>query len=544
MFDQYAFNIALGFLLSKCYDYFSDSKKMETKIQLTLVCLAFISVGCYPTTAARILFVPKQHYSNFNALLQVGQALVDDGHKVWILTQDDMENFLPKDCAVKPLLFSVSDDAKVEPRLEELMSLTPIRQGLMEQLFKERFHSFGLFCDEMLQNMELMKEVENKHFDIAIMDYVEEYVCMYMLPYIFGIPYITYTSDQTASWYAGVTGLPSIEPELRTPFSNQMSFWQRFQNLHVWLSLETNIFSDAFSEPHMKRYATHRPHITYFKLLRNSEMFLINREIMCLDYPRVSAPNYQFLGGVSSKPAQPLSENLEKFVEGAEHGIVIMSLGSHRASQMVWKILRKKLFKAMGQLPQQVIVQYSLNEHVNIPGNVKLMEWIPQNDLLAHPKTKLFITHGGNNGQNEAMYHGIPVLVVPLFFDQYSAGVKAKTRGYGDYVRDIEAVKSEKLYEMMSCIINNASYSLNTKRCSKIIKSMPSPKEIFVFWVNHILAFGGSHLKPPSLEMPLYQVLMLDIVAFYTCLIIGCFYVLCVSLIIMYLWLSRMFKSW
>ena len=34
----------------------------------------------------------------------------------------------------------------------------------------------------------------------------------------------------------------------------------------------------------------------------------------------------------------------------------------------------------------------------DVPRNVKFMTWLPQNDLLAHNKTKLFITHGGLNG--------------------------------------------------------------------------------------------------------------------------------------------------
>ena len=36
-----------------------------------------------------------------------------------------------------------------------------------------------------------------------------------------------------------------------------------------------------------------------------------------------------------------------------------------------------------------------------MPSNVKFMSWLPQNDLLAHNKTKLFITHGGMYGKVE-----------------------------------------------------------------------------------------------------------------------------------------------
>jgi UDP:flavonoid glycosyltransferase YjiC (YdhE family) len=45
--------------------------------------------------------------------------------------------------------------------------------------------------------------------------------------------------------------------------------------------------------------------------------------------------------------------------------------------------------------------------------NVLFLPWLPQNDLLGHPKTKLFITHCGKNGIFEALYHGIPMIGFP-----------------------------------------------------------------------------------------------------------------------------------
>ena len=50
-----------------------------------------------------------------------------------------------------------------------------------------------------------------------------------------------------------------------------------------------------------------------------------------------------------------------------------------------------------------------LNKHnLDIPSNVYISDWLPQNDLLGHPGVQVFVTHCGNNGQFEALYHGVP----------------------------------------------------------------------------------------------------------------------------------------
>ena len=39
--------------------------------------------------------------------------------------------------------------------------------------------------------------------------------------------------------------------------------------------------------------------------------------------------------------------------------------------------------------------------------------------ILGHPKTKAFVTHGGANGVYEAIYHGIPMIGIPMFGEQH-----------------------------------------------------------------------------------------------------------------------------
>jgi len=55
----------------------------------------------------------------------------------------------------------------------------------------------------------------------------------------------------------------------------------------------------------------------------------------------------------------------------------------------------------------RVICRLANSNDLELSSNVMAAEWIPQNDVLAHPNTKLFITHCGNNGQFEAIYNKV-----------------------------------------------------------------------------------------------------------------------------------------
>ena len=58
-----------------------------------------------------------------------------------------------------------------------------------------------------------------------------------------------------------------------------------------------------------------------------------------------------------------------------------------------------------------------------------LMKWMPQFELLGHPKTKVFVTHCGMNGMYEGAFHGVPMLAVPLLGDQLDNAQKIVSAG-------------------------------------------------------------------------------------------------------------------
>lgn len=79
--------------------------------------------------------------------------------------------------------------------------------------------------------------------------------------------------------------------------------------------------------------------------------------------------------------------------------------------------MRQVFLRVFASLKEKVIWKFD-DTIENLPSNIMLGKWLPQNDIFAHPKVKLFISHGGLLGNLEAVYAGLPVLGMPFYGDQ------------------------------------------------------------------------------------------------------------------------------
>lgn len=58
-----------------------------------------------------------------------------------------------------------------------------------------------------------------------------------------------------------------------------------------------------------------------------------------------------------------------------------------------------------------------------------IKNWL--DDVLANPKVKVFITHGGLLGSTKAVYYGKSLVTIPIFGDQKTNAARSVMSGYG-----------------------------------------------------------------------------------------------------------------
>ncbi|XP_069904172.1 UDP-glucuronosyltransferase 2B13-like isoform X3 [Oryctolagus cuniculus] len=244
-----------------------------------------------------------------------------------------------------------------------------------------------------------------------------------------------------------------------------------------------------------------------------ADMWLI-RTYWDVDFPRPLLPNVDFIGGLHCRPAKPLPKEIEDFVQSSgEEGVVVFSLGS-----MVSKVTEERtnvIALALAQLPQKVLWRFDGKKPDTLGPNTQLYKWIPQNDLLGHPKTKAFITHGGTNGIYEAIYHGIPMVGLPLFAEQADNIIRMVAKGAAVRL-DLITMSSADLLAAVKTVINDPLYKENAMRLSRIHHDQPTkPLDRAVFWVEFVMRHKGArHLRAAAHNLTWFQYHSLDVICF------------------------------
>lgn len=131
---------------------------------------------------------------------------------------------------------------------------------------------------------------------------------------------------------------------------------------------------------------------------------------------------------------------------------------------------------------------------------------------LGHPKIRAFVTHGGLLSMFETVYHGVPIVSLPVFCDHDSNAAKAEIDGYALKL-DLASLTSDSLLWAIKKVIYDRRYREEVKRRQYLLLDQKeTPLQRAVYWTEYVIRHkGAKHFQSPSRNMGVLQYYLIDV---------------------------------
>uniref|UniRef100_A0AC34FK09 Glucuronosyltransferase n=1 Tax=Panagrolaimus sp. ES5 TaxID=591445 RepID=A0AC34FK09_9BILA len=228
--------------------------------------------------------------------------------------------------------------------------------------------------------------------------------------------------------------------------------------------------------------------------ISDSAFFYVNTDEH-IDYPQAITHKVIFIAGLGKVQAQPLEKEYTDIFDSAKKGVILLSFGTGVQSYQMKPETKKAFLEAFAEFPEiNFLWKYEKDEDQIAKGykNVFTGKWLPQNDILDHPKLLAFISHGGMNSVMEGSTKGVPMICIPIFADQTHNSMLLVRRGTAVKLEKSEITK-ENLVAAIKEIISNQKYAENAKMLSKMVAAKPTTAaERVVKYAEFAAQFGDS----------------------------------------------------
>ena len=372
--------------------------------------------------------------------------------------------------------------------------------------------------ESLLNNKMLVDDLKARNFDLFILDECHDACGAILIDYL-DIPTILYSNHGFGMkpWFDRPTGLGHASSVYSKAGRNAAFVSRVLDFLDHVVTFYWYLPREYF--PHMTelraKIGYNASRLDVMEAYRTRISLILVNTAFSIDYPRPHMPAVKLIGGFFSTPAKALSKDLEDFVEGSgESGVIVVSFG------IILNVYPKAdvLAKALARLPQRVVWRFDGDPPPNVGSNTKILRWIPQNDMLGHRRTRLFITHCGASATQETIYHGVPVVAFPFLYDQPINSERLCDRLKMGVALDFETFTEDSLLRAITQVLQNQSYSANAKRASELFQDVPmSPKDTALYWVNYVLRYkGAAHLTKEYIDtgsMSLFRYYQFDVLA-------------------------------
>ena len=364
------------------------------------------------------LFMPESAYGPTNNCIGIGNELLKRGHRVVFAAERSWQGKLAA-------LGFEEDLVDLAPAPEEeqdagqfwkdyIKAVSPeFRKTTAEQLetvtlpIWEELASGAKYCEPQLKAI-----IERVRPDVIIEDNVIAFPALVTA----GVPFVRITScnplevpgDEIAPVFSGL-GKDDRE--------GWAEFRAEYERTHRPLWESYNAWVQEQGAPPL-------PEMEFIH--RGDQNLYVYPEVLDYHADRPLDDTWHRLDSSVRETEQAPADLPASFIDGSRP-LVYFSLGSLGSADVD---LMRRVIDALAELPVNVIVSKGpLHEEFELADNMWGAEFLPQTKIL--PLVDLVITHGGNNTTTEALHFGKPMILLPLFWDQYDNAQRVHEQGYG-----------------------------------------------------------------------------------------------------------------
>ncbi|XP_017786762.1 PREDICTED: UDP-glucuronosyltransferase 2A3-like [Nicrophorus vespilloides] len=471
--------------------------------------LGFFSLPCY------------SHQVTFNSL---SRELSLRGHQLTVITPNPIND---------PTLSNLTEIDLHDASYRVFDKYNISRLSIMDEKDGNRMDIFMELSYDLIRAQlshprvaEIIRNDAGEEFDLCLIEYIIP--GPYPLIDVYKCPMIAVSSMPTMIYgheTIGNPNHPSVFPDINLPMPSILNLFQRVQSFLFWVSNRLSMNDIDFKFDSLLREFYNQSTRSVSELKLDIDLVIANANPI-LNVPRPTVPNYIKLAGLHLHPPKPLPTDILELLDQSPGPVIYMSFGSTIKSDLLPSRTIRMLLDVFAELPHKILWKFESDNLPARPDNVQIRPWFPQQDLLGHPKVKLFITQGGIQSLDEALFSGTPVVVIPFCGDQFSNALRVEDVGLGRSIPFAELTKDNLKSTILQALnetyphylfyaVESTRYSRRAKELSRLVQDRPmTALEEAVWWVEFVLRHkGADHLKSPLRRMPWYQFFCLDVVA-------------------------------
>ena len=370
------------------------------------------------TEARTIVFFPEGAYGPTNNCVAIGQVLRERGHRVVFVVEESFAGSLEAQGFEERLMrLGPPPEQAEEPGQfwkDFIRDTAPVfHKPTLEQLPEFVAPTFEALCDGARYVDSRLAEI----FDEVQPDViVEDNVVCFPAILASGRPWVRIVSCNPLE-----VKDEGIAPVFSGYAADDRSGWEAFRAEYLRSTAELH---DAFAAFCLERGAPQLPAGDFVHESDFLNLYLYPAEV---DYVRTRplAPTWHRIDTCVRDASEVFA--LPDAIARSGGKLVYLSLGSLGSADVE---LMKRLGNVLARSPLRFIVSKG-PQHADfeLADNMWGSEYLPQPAILPH--VDLVVTHAGNNTTTECFHYGLPMIALPLFWDQYDNAQRVHETGHG-----------------------------------------------------------------------------------------------------------------